>query len=45
MARIVLEPSEIHEDARGDALTFANHAEQDVLGPDVVVAAVQRLTQ
>ena len=37
--------AEVHERLRGGSLALADHAEQDVLGTDVVVAEVQRLTQ
>src|SRR5207247_3396733 len=36
---------EVEQDAGGDALVLADEAEQDVLGPDVVVAQAQRLAQ
>ena len=35
----------LDEHLGGDALTFADHAQQDVLGADVVVAELHRLTQ
>ncbi len=37
--------AELLEDLRGDALTLADQAEQDVLGSDVVVPQLQRLAQ
>ena len=37
--------AELDEDLGGDALALADEAEQDVLGPDVVVAELQRLAQ
>ena len=37
--------AELHEHLRGDALALADQAEQDVLGPDVVVAELERLSQ
>ncbi len=37
--------SELDEHRGGDALTFADEAEQDVLGADVVVVHLQRLAQ
>ena len=37
--------AELHEDLRGDAFAFADQAEEDVLGADVVVAELQRLAQ
>ena len=36
---------ELHQHLGGDALALADEAEQDVLGADVVVAELQRLTQ
>src|SRR5207248_6164143 len=36
---------EVEQDARGDALVLAHEPEQDVLGPDVVVAEAQCLAQ
>src|SRR5205823_7660353 len=36
---------EVEQDARRDALVLAHEAEQDVLGPDVVVAQRERLSQ
>ena len=36
---------EVGEDPGGDALVLAHESEQDVFGPDVVVAERQRLTQ
>src|SRR6185312_5020402 len=36
---------EVEQDAGGDALVLAHEPEQDVLGPDVVVAQAQRLAQ
>jgi hypothetical protein len=35
----------VEEDAGGDARVLADQAEQDVLGPDEVVAELQRLAQ
>src|SRR5439155_24803514 len=37
--------AQLHEDLRGDALAFADEPEEDVLGADVVVTELQRLTQ
>ncbi len=37
--------AELHEHLRGDAFALADQAEQDVLGPDVVVTELQRLAQ
>ena len=37
--------AELHEHLRRDAFTLADEAEEDVLGPDVVVAELQRLAQ
>ena len=37
--------AELDEHLGGDALALADEAEQDVLGPDVVVAELQRLAQ
>ena len=37
--------TELDEDLGGDALALADQAEQDVLGPDVVVAELQRLAE
>ncbi len=45
LAHAVEVGAELVEDLRGDALALADEAEQDVLGPDVVVAELQRLAQ
>ena len=37
--------AELHEHLRGDTFALADEAEQDVLGPDVVVTELQRLAQ
>ena len=37
--------AQLHQHLRGDAVALADKAEQDVLGADVVVAELQRLTQ
>ena len=37
--------AELHEHLRGDAFALADEAEEDVLGPDVVVAELERLAQ
>jgi hypothetical protein len=37
--------AELHEHLRGDAFALADEAEEDVLGADVVVTELQRLTQ
>ena len=37
--------AELDEHLRGDAFALADQAEQDVLGPDVVVAELQRFAQ
>ena len=37
--------AKLDEDLRGDALTLADEAEQDVLGADVIVSELQRLAE
>ena len=37
--------AQLHEHLRGNAFAFANEAEEDVLGADVVVTELQRLAQ
>ncbi len=37
--------AQLHEHLRGDTLAFADEPEEDVLGADVVVSELQRLTQ
>ncbi len=37
--------TELLQHLGGDTLALANEAEEDVLGPDVVVAELERLTQ
>ena len=36
---------QVHQDSGGHSLTLPDEAEQDVLGPNVVVAELQSLTQ
>ncbi len=45
LAHAVEVRAELVEDLGGDALTLTDEAEQDVLGPDVVVGQLQRLAQ
>jgi hypothetical protein len=45
LAHAVEVGAQLDEHLRGDALTLADQAEQDVLGADVVVAELQRLAQ
>ena len=37
--------AQLHQHLRGHAVTFPHEAEQDVLGADVVLAELRRLTQ
>jgi hypothetical protein len=37
--------AQLHQDLGRHALTLADQAQQDVLGPDVIVTELQRLTQ
>ncbi|GHS89420.1 hypothetical protein AGMMS50218_15670 [Actinomycetota bacterium] len=45
LADLVQVGAELAQDLRGDTLALADEPEQDVLGPDVVVAELQRLAQ
>jgi hypothetical protein len=45
LAHAVEVRAQLLQDLRGDALALADEPEQDVLGPDVVVAELQRLAQ
>src|SRR5207248_8154385 len=44
-AHLVQVGAQLHEHLRGDAFTFADQAEEDVLGADVVVPELKRLTE